>query len=355
MWDYLAQTQKKILIYGRGNAAEQIVRKLRSLGKEPSAFFASDGFVRDKKFLGYPVTGFEEALQRCGKDSIVLLAFGTHREDVLQNVLRIASQTEFYAPDLPVTGEGLFDKAYYASHRQQLQAAFETLADEQSRRVFRSILSYKLSGIIDFLLDCDTPADSNLALLAPASDKTYVDLGAYTGDTILAYQKAMQGAEDDCEWQNAPILAVEPEPRNFRKLQETVSSLGLSRCVCVQAAISDSTGEAWIAKGGGRGSQSDKRVPVRAETLDRLLQGRPAHIVKMDVEGAESAAIRGAAETIKKYRPALRVAAYHRTDDLWSLPLQVLDLCADYQVFLRRGRCLPAWDLDYFFIPRPLP
>ena len=70
----------------------------------------------------------------------------------------------------------------------------------------------------------------------------------------------------------------------------------------------------------------------------------------MDVEGAESAAIRGAEEAIKKYRPAMYVAAYHRTDDLWSIPLQVLALRPDYKVYLRRSRCLPAWEINYIFI-----
>lgn len=355
MWDYLEKTAKPILIYGRGNAAETIAAELEKRGKEPAGFFSSDGFVRDKTFLGYPVTSFEEAQARFGPDCIVLLAFGTHREDVLQTILRVAERTEFYAPDLPVAGGRLFDKAYYASHRRQMQEAFETLADDQSRRVFRNVISYKLSGQISYLLDCDTPAEENWRLLAPSPDRTFVDLGAYTGDTVSFYLQMLGSAENGNTAADPLILAVEPEPRNFRKLQETVADLGLTRCRCVQAVIGDHAGTAQIAKGGGRGSRSAKTATVSAETLDHLLDGRPAHIVKIDVEGAESAAIRGAAETIKKHRPAMLVSAYHRTDDLWSLPLQVLALCPDYQVFLRRGRCLPAWDLDYFFIPRPLP
>ncbi len=348
MWDYLAQTRKNILIYGRGDGAERIVSLLKAKGKEPAGFFASDGFVREKTFLGYPVTSFSEAMEQFDpQNSIVLLAFGTHRKEVLQNILSIASRTEFYAPDLPVAGDGLFDKAYYASHQEQLQQAFDVLADDQSRFVFRSVLEYKLSGRIEPLLACDTPAERDRMLLSPGPDKSYADLGAYTGDTVEAYLAACGG---HC---SAPILAVEPEPRNFRKLREYVAAAGLSGCRCVQAVIGDRVGTAEISKGAGRGSRSAKTVPVPAETLDHLLKGRPVDIVKMDVEGAEAAAIRGAAQTIQKDRPAMLISAYHRTEDLWSIPKQVLDLCPGYTVYLRRSRCLPAWEIDYFFIPLP--
>ena len=349
MWDYLKKTSKPILIYGRGNAAETITAELRKRGKEPAGFFSSDGFVREKTFLGYPVTSFREALTRFGPDCIVLLAFGTHREDVLQTVRQIASQTEFFAPDIPVAGEGLFDKAYYASHREQLQTAFEILADEQSRRVFRSVVSYKLSGIIDFLLECDTPPEENWSLLSPGPGKTYADLGAYTGDTVTEYLQALKSAAPGAGPRDLSVLAVEPEPRNFRKLQETISSLGFTDCRCVQAAAGDTVGKTSISKGAGRGSRSDKRVSVAAETLDHLLAGKPAHIVKMDVEGAETAAIRGAERTIRENCPAMLIAAYHRTDDLWSIPLQVLAIRSDYRVYLRRTRCLPAWEINYIF------
>jgi len=67
---------------------------------------------------------------------------------------------------------------------------YEQLEDEQSRRVFRDVVSYKCSGKIDFLADCETPTADNWALLAPSPDKVYVDLGAYTGDTVLDYLSA---------------------------------------------------------------------------------------------------------------------------------------------------------------------
>ena len=46
----------------------------------------------------------------------------------------------------------------------------------------------------------------------------------------------------------------------------------------------------------------------------------------------------------------MKIAAYHRTDDLVSIPEKVLSLCPDYKVYLRHTPCLPAWDVFYYFI-----
>ena len=56
--------------------------------------------------------------------------------------------------------------------------------------------------------------------------------------------------------------------------------------------------------------------------------------IKMDIEGAESKALKGATKTIKKYKPKLAISAYHKHDDLYRLPKQILSLRSDYKFYL---------------------
>ena len=65
---------------------------------------------------------------------------------------------------------------------------------------------------------------------------------------------------------------------------------------------------------------------------------------------AETAALAGAAETIRKFKPKLLVAAYHRTEDLFAIPAQVLALRPDYRVYLRHFPQIPAWDTNFYFV-----
>ncbi len=69
--------------------------------------------------------------------------------------------------------------------------------------------------------------------------------------------------------------------------------------------------------------------------IDDVVTAPPPTFVKMDIEGAESAALAGARAGIRDGRSLLAISAYHKQADLWELPHQVRDMAADYRMFLR--------------------
>ena len=373
MWEELGKTAKPIVLYGTGDAAEKILKQLDARSIRVSGVFASDGFVRDREFAGFKVTDYDTAKKTFG-DMTVLLCFGSHRPEVLENIVRINREQDLYAPDLPVAGEGLFDRAFYEARKDRLDAVRERLADDRSRLVFDKVIEYKLGGRIDPLLECSTPEEENwrlflggeaacnagngrLAAERPKTGKLFADLGAYTGDTVDLYRK-IRGCEGDT------IVALEPEPRNFRKLSENLKSL--ENAELINAAAWDADGTAFYEKGRGRGTHEgrhagadsserpDVSVPGTVKTalrsLDSVLSGRRAGFIKMDIEGAEHRAILGTARTIKESRPRMLMAAYHRTEDLFDIPETVLSMRPDYCLYMRKDPAIPAWGVNYLFL-----
>jgi FkbM family methyltransferase len=56
--------------------------------------------------------------------------------------------------------------------------------------------------------------------------------------------------------------------------------------------------------------------------------------IKMDIEGAEPAALKGAIETIKKFKPKLAIPIYHSMDDFVSIPNWITGLNLGYKLYM---------------------
>ena len=347
LWSYLKDENRPLVIYGTGDGADKIMDELerRGLGNLIKGVFASPGFVRDGRFFrNFKVESFEEVSARLD-DFIVLVAFGSPLPDVLSYVYSIEKKHELFAPDVPVCGGEVFDMEFVMHNRERLEKVCERLADEESRRCFKSLVNYKLSGRLDYLRDCEVTPDKADNLLGPfRENSSFIDLGAYRGDTLLRFTKLFP------EFSSA--TAVEPERHSFKKLTECADSLSIP-VTCVNALISDSCGTAMITSSRGRGTRTAKTNTgheIAKVTVDSFEDSKKAGFIKFDVEGSELHAIEGAKNTIQDQRPQLKIACYHKSADLFEIPEKVFAIRDDYRLFMRHTPCIPGWDVDYYFL-----
>ena len=340
-WTAFKNCKKPIVLYGMGNGADRILAQLAQVGVFASGVFASDGFANGKLFHGFPVISYEDAKKQFG-DMIVLLSFGTHLPEVMQNVMKIAAEQELYIPDLPVVEGELFTQEFENRHAQELCAVRKLLADEISVKTFDAILEYKRTWKPEPLLACQMPQEEAYRqILRLSQHEVLADLGAYRGDTVAEFLKYCQSCDG--------VLAVEPDAYSFRKLTENTKNV--ANCRLVHAAVSDCVGTAAFCKKRGRGSHlAQGSEQISTQTLDELMQGQRVSFINMDVEGAESKAISGAKRTIERYKPKILMAAYHRSCDLFSLPLAVLKYRPDYRIYLRHHPAFPAWDTNFYLV-----
>ena len=218
VWKRLSDTAKPIIMYGMGDGAEKIMAVFDKLGIKPAAFMASDDFVRGQSFLGYQVHKLSE-IQAMYEDFVIVVCFGSSLPPVTDRLYELDEKYELYAPDVPVAGEGLFDEEYLAANEDKLQRVKRLLADEQSRKVLDDIISYKLTGDIKLLKGCETPTDEGWSLLKLGREETYVDLGAYNGDTVDKFLRLTNK-------EFAEIYALEPDFRSFNRMVRRNYALG---------------------------------------------------------------------------------------------------------------------------------
>lgn len=330
------------MLYGMGDGAEKIYSRLKALGISPTGVFASDGFARHNTFLGFEVISFSEA-ENLFPDMIVLVSFGSSLPSVIDYVKSISERFETYAPDVPVCGDGTFNEEFYLASKEKFDLVYSRLEDEQSKKVFRSTVDYKLSGKLESLFGCESPYDEVYDNIIRLGDnETFVDLGAYRGDTVLDFIRRIDGKYNQ-------IFAAEPDERSFKKFLENTRQFG--GIVAENAAVGAIDGKTHISSPKGRGSKIGKQgKEIRQITLDGLMGDKKPTFIKYDVEGAELDAVIGSEKTIKLSRPRLQIAGYHRNEDLFAIPLKVLEFNPDYKIYLRHRPCFPAWDTDFYFI-----
>ncbi|MCD7775163.1 MAG: FkbM family methyltransferase, partial [Clostridiales bacterium] len=198
-----------------------------------------------------------------------------------------------------------------------------------------------LSGEIQFLLDCQTQRDEAYEnILRLNGDEIYADLGAFNGDTVFEFLSHVKSCRK--------IYAFEPDVKNYSKLVKNTKSV--PNIQCFNLCVSDSRGEIRFSSDGGRnGSENKTGVAVPCNSLDGVLNGSGCTFIKFDVEGFEAPAIKGAAETIKKYKPKMLISCYHRSEDIFRIPLLVREIRDDYKISIRHYPYIPAWDTQFYF------
>jgi len=93
-------------------------------------------------------------------------------------------------------------------------------------------------------------------------------------------------------------------------------------------------------------------VEIEADSLYNHTNDLRPDYIKYDVEGSEKEALLGSVKTIQSCRPKLLVSLYHRSEDLFALPLFLKEISPDYNFYLRKLPYVPAWDLNLYAIPK---
>lgn len=340
-WDRLKAEKRPIFIYGMGDGALKIMSVFKSKGILLSGIFASDDFVRGHSFEGYRVHKLSE-IEEMVSDFVVVLAFAAGYQEIVDKIYNIASKHTLYVPDVPVAGTGLFTYEYCLENQEKIQQVYDSLADDYSRKVYANIINFKISGKIEYLSAVTTAkAEIYKKIIKPGLNEVYVDLGAYNGDTIREVMEFTRG-------KYASVYALEPDKKNFKKLAKFID--GMKHVYAYNAAAWCTDTQLPFSSKAGRQSSISAAAEtlVEARSVDSILAGKPATIIKMDVEGFEREAIWGASQTISHYAPRLMVSLYHRNEDIFELPLLIKKLNPAYKLYIRHQLYIPAWETNLY-------
>jgi FkbM family methyltransferase len=350
---------KRLVLFGAGNLGRKTLAGLRLVGLEPLAFADNNPELWSRVVDGLSVLSPERAAREYGKDAVFLITIW--RGEASDRMAERESQLRALGCKRVLSFGPLFWKystiflPHYAVdlpenvHRQrdQVLSVARLWADEDSRREYLAQLRWRLLFDFDGLPD---PVQHQiyfpLDLCPVSSDETFVDCGAYDGDTVDSFIALTSG-------DFRQIVAFEPDPTNFEKLQRRISENRIRRphIAIRNAAVGAERGRVHFTATGNESSfVGTGTLEVDCVTLDDALRDVTPTYIKMDIEGSELDALAGASQTITRHTPVLAICAYHRQDHLWRIPLLIHQMSDRYAFFLR-PHLVEVWDLVCYAVP----
>ena len=210
---------------------------------------------------------------------------------------------------------------------------------------------YMKFGEYNFLSLKEASVDSwifeqyNLSGLCEVSSGDFVvDGGAFKGETAFWFLSKGAGK----------VYAFEGDDISFKVLSKNVRLNRVEgKIIPVKALLSDKDGVSKIKMTGSGSSSTLAKdgTEVESITLDSFVfKNNIEYIdfIKLDVEGAELDVLKGAKETIKKFKPKLAISVYHKGDDIVAIPLLLHELLPNAKFHLSHKNY--TWNETVLFV-----
>lgn len=346
-----------VILFGSGNLGRKIATYFKNIGIKIECFADNNEQKNNTTIDDVVVYSPTIAFEKFGKQNLAwivtiwspghsfkqtniqLVNLGVKNIVPVNNIFQIFSDDllPYYHFQLP---------SYYLEEKTKITEAFSCLVDEESREQFYKHLKVRLGYSFDELPNASTdnqyfPND----ILTLKEPEVFLDCGAYTGDTLNDYLK----------YAKVPFrkyICLEPDPQNLIALNENINSKNILNTEVFDIAVGnenavlkfDATG------GGGAGLSNSGSISVQCKRIDDYFK-EEITFIKLDIEGAELDALKGAYNTIQRCKPKIAVCIYHLPNDLWEIILYIKENFPFYNLNVRTHQ-YDGLDFVLYAIPK---
>jgi len=348
--------ENDVVIFGRGIGAIELYKQLAIEGANTIAFVDSESIGVEDLFCGKKVISYEDLKELNGKVNVVISTKNPKYSREIAEKLNNDNINNLFTlypifPSIQYEVEEM--KKLVENENEKIQKVYESLVDQRSKQVFMNMLSYRLSNDVK-LLELSNEINEaqyfpNGDIIALEEDEVFIDAGGYTGDTILEFIHKTKG-------KYKKIYSFEPDEMLYVMITTLIQQQKISNVEVLPYGLYHSAAELSFWNGNETGSSKISEVgltKIKTVKLDDVIpQDVKVSYIKMDIEGVEREALQGADNIIKRNYPKLAISIYHKEDDLWEIPYQILTNYPEYQIYIRHYRAYEATETVCYAVRR---
>jgi FkbM family methyltransferase len=215
-------------------------------------------------------------------------------------------------------------------NQKKYELLYTILKDSISKMVFEKLINYRLTCNLDYMSDfkLDMKGQYFEDFLNLQNDEVFVDIGGYDGQTSVEFIKHCPLYKSIYLFEpfQENLILAKVNLSNFKNVHLIPKGLSDKKTTLKFDVNSFAKSASCISEHGS--------TEIEVDTLDSLVNEKVTFI-KMDIEGAEALAIEGMKNHILNDYPKMAISVYHKVDDLWKIPEQVLAIRDDYDIYIR--------------------
>lgn len=327
--NYLKRSELPVVLYGGAALANLVQKLLFHNGIQINHVVADEKYYVPDSFFNNQLIEQENDVLNLYPKVNAIIAFGNYREKMAELSKNPSVERCIFFE--PAALQFDFDDYYNTvkKNASELENFYSQLADEHSRNIMVAFINAKISGNSEDLANLNINDEQQYfpEFLHLSDDEVFVDIGAFDGDTILAFINKTQG-------KYTKIYAFEPDKNNIKKIEKNTSKFSNIKIIEKGCFSCKKTLSFQDGMGESSSVSSQGNVKIDVDAVDNIISEKVTFI-KMDIEGSELEALKGAHKTICSNLPRLAVSLYHRSDDFLSIPQYIYGMNNSYKFYLR--------------------
>lgn len=323
---------KEIFLFGAGYQGKKIWKEIDRY----ASCWKIKGFLdNDPTKQGRVVNGLEvfppSILNDYNLNEIMILICCVTTARISEQLTDMGVENYFSVFHLDIP-DGLRDTCFQPEiGREDAEWLYKRVCDERSREILNKIIEKRKTGFFDYTDIRETGSEYFIEdFFEKEDEEIFVDGGGYDGDTI----------EEFIDWTKGRykrIYSFEPQKDKAEKIRQKLWKYG-GKVKLFEKGLYENCTELDFCDGdellSGRIGGTDTHRKIQTVNLDSVIE-KKVTFIKMDIEGAELSALKGAAKMIQKYRPKMAICIYHKPEDLWEIPKYIDTLVPEYKFYIR--------------------